>query len=357
VVREGLVSGLHRHLVSLMIVALLVSCESPIEPTEVEVSLPDVTSYVVGEAAAALDAAGHFVLPPIAAVGRDAITPEIAEKLAVAYAVAVSQAGDPVQVPGFGVVPTRQALEEEHGRPIRWDHLRAGIRPPVVVHEYLEALPDSIPSAVHNYFGPHYLVPLYDGGIQILTIAVAAYTPARLDERSHPKGRVGNDFRPYALPYDVTPWHPVPAEVVVKYAAELLGARIAVVPRFLAPGHSVSVVAAIWELELERPVTVRRVADGTMERTSTIYVNQFSSFTDYRPPSEPFGLRMFVASSDQPRYERIGFVGKDGGSEFSWPIRPDVPVNFDEVAPDPDHTGMSAYFERCRNLGTWTHCV
>jgi hypothetical protein len=296
-------------------------------------SLPDVRELVVGEALAHLDNEGHFILPDLGVTRRSAISSRDAERIALAYVARVANGSPVAAIPGLQVRSVKAGLEDTHGRPIDWDRLRVGKRPPYIVREYLEALPDSIPPAVQNYFGPHYLVPLHVGDRQILTVSVAAYTPIFVDAQGQLDGSVGNDIWPFAIPHGAATWHPLPPEVAVKQAVEFLGARVSALPYLLQPGHNVSISNSVWVLQLDREIEVRRISDGVVVRSATIYTSQFPSFTDSRP-GDPFAFRLFVAADDQPDAERVAFRSSSGGTrELLWPVRAGAPVNFVEVIP------------------------
>jgi hypothetical protein len=315
-------------LVTMLASALAGACDSPTEPN-LEPTLPDVRRFVTGEALAHLDERGHFVLPPLGLTRRPAISSDDAERIALAYVARVSRASSLPNIPGFSVTSTKESLETGHGRPIEWERLRLGKRRPYIVHEYLEPLPDSVHPAAHNHFGPHYFVALQIEQRQVLTIAVAAYTPSFVDAEGRLRGFVGNDFRPLAVPYDRAFWHPLPPEVAVKQLVELVGAPVAGVPYLLQPGNGVVVTQAVWVLELQREVELRRLSDGLAVRSTTIYASQFPSITDYHA-GKNMALRWFVAAEDQPHFERV-WLPLSG--ELVWPIRAGVPVNFLEVVP------------------------
>lgn len=75
---------------------------------------------------------------------------------------------------------------------------------------------------------------------------------------------------------------------------------------------------------------MRRLADGQVLETDTLYVGQYPSITDSRT-APPGTIRLFVPAPDQLNHETIFFGTGDELFTFDWPIIEGVPVTFMEV--------------------------
>jgi hypothetical protein len=303
----------------------VVGCGSPVEP-RARLLVPDVREYVTGAALTNLDSNGHFVIN-YPSPDPERLTATGAALLALAYIRRIA-AGNTIPLPG--AEPTKDYVERGHGRPVSWAKAELGPRAPFLALSALSDLPDSLPAFVHNFYGPHYLVPIYTLGRQFSTVAVAASSRGEIDENGFAKGLVGNEFTPVGIPHDAKLGHPASPEAIVQHAATALGARVTEVPYLLQPGYTVSVTQSTWVLILERSVQVRRILDGAVIEVSKLYVGQFSSFTDPRTGSL-FNLRFFVPAENQPTTERIRYPTGSETREIFWPIRDGAPVDLREV--------------------------
>lgn len=314
---------------------LWLGCDSPAGLAPVQ---PDVRDYVVGEALQNLDASGHFVfndatrwggLPLMSRANAEALVLALLHNTLGSPAIGVDPGA------GLGWESMTDGLEREHGKPITWTGIRAGGGSgTVLARSVLAPLPDSLPELNANHWGPHYLVPVWAGGEQVATFAVAATSSADVDENGRIRGTTSGLFSWGGVPW-YNPWgHPIPAELAVQHVAKTFHTRIRKVPRLLQPGHNITPRGAQWELTLERPLRVRRLAHDVVVETDRLYVSQYPATATDDVHVEAWSVSVFAADADQPTDMTIFFMNPAGSTvQMAWPIQPDAPVNFHAVAP------------------------
>jgi hypothetical protein len=289
-----------------------------------------VRPYVSGAALANLDGNGHFRLGrPVVAGPHPSISPDQAEAIAKGFIRTWYANPNVTVLPGS--TDPRTSIEEVHGAQIDWLDLEPGVREPYFAESHVGPLEADMGNPTIRHFGPHYLVPFYEGGRPVLVVSVAAYATNivvdelgfvhRTDNRDG-----GGEFRVSGVPLSLDGLTQPPApEDAVEFVFEQTGSRIVDVPVLGVPGNRVVQIGARWRIRLERVMEFERIADGQVLQASEVYVSTWPSFTDVREfgiiPSP--GLRLFVAAPVQPAAEDI-----PGGSI---PIRPGYAVDLYEV--------------------------
>ena len=292
---------------------------------------PDVSPYVTGAALSSLDSQGHFRLPNPEAPGPYAIlSPEDASRIALGVIRTWFANPDVLTIPG--TVSLAEAVEEDRGRPIDWSHLQLGLAGPYFAESSVEPAPPEMGNPAIRYWGPFYLIPLFEGAEPAVVVAVSAYaTNLELDTRGFVQRRDnldgGNEFRTVGVPLQLQEVTLPPSpEVAVRFAFEQTGVRIAGVPVLGVPGNRVSPTGARWQLQLAEPREFERIGDGSRVTTDTVYVGVWPSIVDHPPGGEPVlppRLRLFIAGPDQPEAEDFG--------DARLPIRPGYVVNVTEA--------------------------
>lgn len=228
-----------------------------------------------------------------------------------------------------------EALSEVHGHAISWMDVESGVRAPVCAEPIFMPIDGDVTQATLNHYGPYYLVPLYVGYDQVAMVAVAAMTDAVLGEDGTIVGAEGNEFRWAATVHGNRYGNPLSPEAAIMVAASTGDALAESVPRLIRPGHDVTVTAAKWKVQLDRPVPWTIKGDGSTVESAIVYVGLYPSFTEPLP-GEPLQARVFVASEDQPVEDSVRLVYEDGSTTSRlWPFREGVAVDFREVMPLP----------------------
>jgi hypothetical protein len=315
--------------IPLSVIFAAACAEGPTAP--VAVSQPDVRPYVSGAALANLDGNGHFrLLRPVVEGPHASLSPEQAKEIAKGVIRTWYSNPDVIVLPGS--VGPRTSIEEEHGAKINWTGVEPGIREPYFAESHLPPL--GVDTSLHTirHFGPHFLVPFYEGERPVVVVSVAAYaTNIVLDAlgfvRRISNTEGGNEFRVSGVPLSLDGLTLPPApEDAVEFAFEQTGARIVDVPVLGVPGNRVVQTGARWRVRLERVVEFERVVNGQSMQASEVYVSAWPSLADAREfgvlPSET-DLRLFVAAPAQPATEDIGGIAV--------PLRPGYAVDLYEV--------------------------
>jgi hypothetical protein len=274
---------------------------------------PNVRAYVAGAALNNLNEDGHFRLSaPVIPGPYAAIT--AAEAEAIANAVIRTWYANPgvVTIPGGSSLA--ESAEKQHGGRIDWSAVKPTPRDPYFAESHLDPVPHDLGNPTVRWFGPWYLVPMYEGSTPVATVTVAAYaTNLEIDSRGFvhraaPDG--GSEFRVLGIPLAggglSMPFTP---EAAVEFAFNVTGIKTIEVPVLGVLGNRIASAYARWQIVLERPVTLERLLDHERVVTDTVYVGMFPSSldgrrglaTDWDPPR----ARLFVAAESQPATEDI----------------------------------------------------
>lgn len=326
--------------VLLLAIAATAACDDPIRPPTGMPHPPDVRAWVVGRAQANLDENGHFVLPEPTSPGlQPIVTRQMAGQIALGWVRTWIANPNVITLPGTGSIKAQ--LEEEHGRPIDWNSIQLENRVAYFAESPYEPLPDSVPIWVRRFHGPHYLVPLYVSGVQVVSFSLAAYsTDLWIDENGFVRlpRFSGNEFSSTGVPRHLPVGIPILPEEAVRLAAERTGAKVTEVPLLLQPGERWVPTGARWKLSLDREVEVDNLEAGERQRVRVLYVGVWGT----RVEGQPTGLavRWYVPRAEQPRSEQLHYTlpREHLDDPVEWrtvevQFRADVPVLFDEVGP------------------------
>jgi hypothetical protein len=303
-------------------IALLMACRSP---TDAPPTPLDVRQWVTGEAALAVTSNGHFILPPPAESGEEAITStEVAKTLGEGFIQLIRESAPPP-----GSVSFQEQLNYQRGAPIRFDELVVAERAFFAESAY-PPLPDSLGPAFRKNLGPFFLVPFLDRGDPAVVIASSAYnTDVKIEDgRLRFASQHGNDFWLAAIPVRTGYAMPVTPEAAVKVAWEATGARIDEVPRLILPHRRYFPQFARWRVSLERPVRVQGLKSATIFQTDELYVGHSLG------ESPPVYDQLAAALPEQPRADTLLYPdpdAPDGRRSLVIEFRPDIPVQFEAV--------------------------
>ena len=239
------------------LVSVAASCGdrgSPVEPGAAGVD----RSWVIGAAAAALDARGRFVLPA---------APEATGELSRAQATALGAA----YVTTFGPAGLLDAWEQDQGAAIDVAQLRPCPRTVYAATPYV-APADDVLVQIRRYVGAQWLVSLCDpAGASVVSVAVSALaTDVRVEG-----GRIVTQpvqaFFSVGIPAAVgeVPFAPAAA---VDLAARATGRRITEVPVLVRAPIPYAAQVAKWRLVLDGPVWVRGTRSGVRRQVTELYV-------------------------------------------------------------------------------------
>lgn len=316
---------------AILAVGTAFGCTDPTGPGAVPVP-PDVRPWVTGAAAASLDDDGHFVFPDPAPPGPDEMVDgPFAAELALAFIRTWVANPNVIRIGGGSSI--RERLERDHGGPVDWSTVRPDARAAYFARTPYEPLPDSIGrDSLRRFYGPHYLVPLFEGDEQVASIWVAAYST---EVAITAEGFVdlpavyGNEFFPGGVPGGLPFMLPLWPEEAVMFASEATGAKVAEIPVLTQLEAPKAPQGAVWQLTMDREITVLEIDSGVSRRARTVYVGVWG---------DPLTVRWYRAADEQPTTQTIRYATVLDHEVVEWHeieigIRPDVPILFVEVEP------------------------
>ena len=324
---------------NLWIVAIaLVACEDAtgLDPD----ALPDVRAYVVETALAALNPRGHFELPVPQHDGPPIIPPHRAVLIADAHLRRLIQRSpnNVFCLSGFACQSTKTLIQDAQCEEVEWS--KVSIRadrwfygePPHL------PVPDTLPIYVLNHVGPRYHIPVMERDKWIATISVAAHatnvTVSSSGNLTYTSQMNGNELDVFPVGCDSPAGIPPAPEQAVVYAARETGRKISRVPQLIHPVTSVASGGGRWKIELDEPINVRAVADGSVHRTKVVYVSAWPDISE--PTSTSFGLRLMIPTPVQPA-ENIPVIWPDLNGQrqtLLLPRHPDRPLHLMQVGVD-----------------------
>jgi hypothetical protein len=306
---------------------LLTACESPTEPSQL---LPDVRSWVVGAAAQTLDQSGHFLLPSPVAPG---VRPITSTATAITLAQTFLREFRSPDVVTIGDASIRDGLNRERGAPIAFSSLAPAGWAYFAESPY-QPISDTLPSYLHKYLGPHFLVPFLDGQDPAVVIASSAYNTDLAVEAGHlvfPK-QSGNDFRSAGIPLHSGYQYPITPEHAVEVAWKFNGTRVNRVPTLVGPGRQFFPHFARWRVSLEHPVRVRGAESGREQETSELYVSGRISYG--QNGGAVVEDQVEIATDQQPQRDTVQYFSSSRPDEprsFVVELRPGFPTRFESV--------------------------
>jgi hypothetical protein len=241
------------------------ACDSTTESSP-DAGIPNVEQWVTGEAAGALDRAGHFGLSvpdrPAGQIISSTMARDLADVFFQTFAFPDVALGST-----FG-----EELIHEHGP---FDPRRVTVSPITYFAETPYApLPDTLPSYVRKYLGARFITYFRLGSKTIGTLAGSALNTDLRIENGHIRGPIaqGGEWLTTVVPRGRSYAHPITPERAVEVVGLLTGAKTNRIPRLLLPHRRYSAALARWEIHLERPITVTGDSTGTTYTTNLFYV-------------------------------------------------------------------------------------
>jgi hypothetical protein len=281
---------------------LLVSaCEQDLA-IPVQMEPQQVTPFLASGFPPDLIQGNRLVLPEPAKGAHPQITPQQATQLAV---TAARTWGPYIRI----------RLQEMHGAPINFETLAADGRPLFASAPY-EDVPANVHPGARNLYGPYYLVHLLSNGEPVLSVAVAAYTQASIqDGRIVTSLQNGNDFIFQGLAKGKGYFAPVTPERAVELVGSATGARVASVPELVRPDRDQAPQFARWRVSLDRAVAVRGAETGAHSKVRQLYVG--------------LGGAILIPKSTQPAETTVESIGPLPGTRLR--IRGGSPVAFERA--------------------------
>jgi hypothetical protein len=210
-------------------------------------------AFVTGDAAAALDADGRFVLSFAKSWSRPELTEAEARRFGDVYVTQFVPT-----LPGF--------FERSHGQSIDFASLRSCGRAFYALSPYVEPSADVIQAFV-NQVSPRWLFTYCNAsGLPSVSVGVAATAThltinnGTLDRRS----LRGGEFQASGIP--AGSWVPLTPEEAVARLSEQSRRRISAVPRLVLPGMPYVAQSSRWQLDLETAAPARSASGSVLER-------------------------------------------------------------------------------------------
>jgi len=304
---------------SLLLALLSSGCESS-RPTSTasEAAVPNIRSYVAGEAAERLDANGSFALDlPRPPADIPIVSPGRARELAKAYLrtwgpsaaeVWSAQSGRRIECGALEVSPRVYYADTPHGR-----------------------IPDGYHPAYQRMVGPWYLLQLTLRGEPVVALAVSAYsTDLQVRDGVIHEPVEGGEyfaFRTLGMRRGGEARFPVSPEESVQYVSTTTGARVVRVPELVLRNSAWSQFNAQWKLVLDHPVTVESLAPSgssggrARARVRELFVGPGNTILISRSDPES-SARMAVRRRGAENSQR---------EMISVTRRPEMSVRYDEV--------------------------
>lgn len=282
---------------------LLAACSDEVASPR-PLSAGDIRAAVTQEVARSLGPDGRFILPAAPREVYEQVSPEDAAEIALAWART------------FGKY-VRNEFERIHGKSIDFDALRAG-SPAYYAAAVYEPVPADVHPGLRNAFGPQYLVYLSDDEGPVISVAVAAFGQARVQDgvlRLPLAG--GMEIVPDPLPRSDGFIAPLSPEQAVSLVSRATGARVSAVPELVMPGRGYHPQHSRWRVTLDRPVEargggnklVREVYVGLRGQLTTPSDAQPEGASAFDPPTQRT-IPLRRRSSRPLSFDRAGFSGR-----------------------------------------------
>lgn len=277
-------SGTRRRAGAVLLCMAAAACDRSSSTPE-PLTVDNLQASITPDLARQLGPDGRFVLPAPPHESYPQITAEEAAALALAWARK------------FGRF-VRPHLERDYGQHIDFTALTVG-SPAYYAASPYEPVPPRYSPGIRNGFGPHYLVYLVHGGRPVVSVAIAAFTEARVvDGELQMPIRGGMEFATAGVPPGDGFSMPLSPEAAVRRVNSLSGARATAVPELVAPYHQFTPQFARWRITLDRPVNARP-RSGAARATREVYVGlrgeiaipadeQPSEVKSFEPPNERY---------------------------------------------------------------------
>jgi hypothetical protein len=221
--------------------------------------------WVVGEAAANLDANGHFVYPEPT---PPAHFPMISRKQAAEFGLAFIRTF--ITNPNVVIGGAEAGIVNDHGALIDFENVQVGRHTAFYVETSFMPIPDDLSLVYRRIWGPWYLVPLHSKDHQVAVIEISSYlTDHWIDEGGFirmPRFS-GNNFRWWGISRYAEYVVPLSPEHAVEFVGKLTDAMTTARPILVNAGARRPPVLAQWQMLLDRPV--EWIGDSSRTRYST----------------------------------------------------------------------------------------
>lgn len=271
--------------------AVAIACDDGFVAPIVEPN-PDIRQLVIGEAKLALDESGLFRLPRLGHTheGLPLVDASRAQQLTMAF------------VRSYG--PAFHAdWQNDRGGPVPLESLQPSQRV-IPIPSPFGVVPEAGCHPAHvRMFGSYYRMTFDVGGTPHLLFATSAQLgDYAVDGAGHLIEPVftGMDFLSVGIPIDYRKYSPLSPEQAVAITARATGALISTVPGLTRRDVSHSPSEALWEMTLDRPVTVTVTGSAESRSVTRLYVS-----TDALS-------RFFVPTSSQPTFVSFQCALADG---------------------------------------------
>jgi hypothetical protein len=241
----------------------------------------DVSRFLVGDAAARLDASGTLVMPtqPLTPSSRPTVSRAQAQQLAGIYARQ------------FGPL-IRSTIERDHRGPIDFAHLTLCGRV-FYADAPLDDLPDNVSDPVRRAYGSWWLVSLCDAStLPTVSVAVSVYATALqiVNGRLVFPFSQGGEFQMLGIPRRLGAL-PVSPEDAVAAVATTSSALVTAVPTLEAPLPSDGMPQmARWHVLLDHPSALRAVQGSTLHRRTDYFFGR-AYFADSATTQAPISTQ------------------------------------------------------------------
>ncbi len=194
-------------------------------------------------------------------------------------------------------------------------------------------LPSDVPINYRKALGPQWMVTYCDGGVPVLSVAVAAFdTDVRVDQS-------GSIWTPPGITAAITSegiplrlgGTPISPEAAALFAAQSTGKRVSAVPELVLRTPASAGQSALWQVTLESPARVSGVRSGTTSEIAILAVGFDFGYT----PVSLFAPVPFqgVDPVDTLTYSPLGSPGTS--SQMTLPLirRLGIPHRYEAAVP------------------------
>ena len=274
----------------------------------------DIRRFVTGDAALALNDAGHFTLPDSVTRPSGQVDEEHAISAAIRY----------VRTYGRWFVGS---WSRERGATVDLARLAPCGHAFYATSPY-RALPANVSESRKRYFGPHWIVPICNGPSTEVVVSLSARATELQNSDFVPTSNEG--LVSFGVPADIASRAPFTPETAVALAYQITGKRVSGVPVLIQAAAPDAPATSSWVVQLESPVSVRGVESAVRRDRGRLYIGFLHSF---------FAIGALDVDPRHAVEPPMELTDEQSKVRFSASARPEFPLALELVAREEQWVG------------------